>query len=150
MSPTRYFCALSASAIALLAGIAGWSKPAPADKPGIWIEVQTPRSGDPNIVSLAGKFLAQLDRAQQYAAYNKKMNEATSATTPAINQETKLSGEIPAPALRRRTQDNANSTRTENETTPVVEPSAAAAPRAYSMVGTIADVNCAAAPQIQF
>src|SRR6266404_2172909 len=42
MSPTRYFCALSASAITLLAGIAGWSKPAPADKLETWIEVQTP------------------------------------------------------------------------------------------------------------
>src|SRR3977135_3611292 len=70
-------------------------------------------AGDPNIVSLAGKFLTQIDQAQQYAAY-KKMNEATSATTPAINRETKFSGEIPAPAMRRRTQDNANSTRTED------------------------------------
>ena len=42
MSPTRYFCALSASAITLLAGIAGWSKPAPAEKLETWIEVQTP------------------------------------------------------------------------------------------------------------
>jgi tetratricopeptide (TPR) repeat protein len=105
-------------------------------------------SGDPNIVSLAGKFLTQIDEAQQYAAY-KKMNEATSATTPAINQGTKLSSEIPAAALLRRTQDNADSTRTADETAPVVEPSAPAAPRAYSMVGTITDVNCAAAPQIQ-
>src|SRR6267143_1975802 len=105
-------------------------------------------SGDPNIVSLAGKFLTQIDEAQQYAAY-KKMNQATSATTPAINRETKFSGENPAPAVRRRTQDNADSTRTADETTPVVEPSAPAAPRAYSMVGTITDVNCAAAPQIQ-
>jgi tetratricopeptide (TPR) repeat protein len=105
-------------------------------------------SGDPNIVSLAETFLTQVDQAQQYAAY-KKTNEATSAATPAINQETKLTGESPAPALRRRTQDSANSTRTEDEISPVVEPSAPAAPRAYSMVGTIADVNCAAAPQIQ-
>ncbi len=105
-------------------------------------------AGDPNIVSLAGKFLTQIDQAQQYAAY-KKMNEATSATTLAINRETKLSGEIPAPAMRRRTQDNANSTRTEDETAPVVEPSAPATPRAYSMVGTITDVNCAAAPQVR-
>ena len=104
--------------------------------------------GDPNIVSLAGKFLTQIDEAQQYAAY-KRMNEATSATTPAINQGTKLSSEIPAPAMRRRTQDNANSTRTEDETAPVVEPSAPATPRAYSMVGTITDVNCAAAPQVR-
>ena len=104
--------------------------------------------GDPNIVSLAGKFLTQIDEAQQYAAY-KKMNEATSATTPAINQGTTLSSGIPAAALRRRTQDNADSTRTADETAPVVEPSAPAAPRAYSMVGTITDVNCAAAPQIQ-
>src|SRR5258705_2633506 len=105
-------------------------------------------AGDPNIVSLAGKFLTQIDQAQQYAAY-KKMNEATSATTLAINRETKLSGEIPAPAMRRRTQDNANSTRTGDETAPVVEPSAPAAPRAYSMVGTITDVICAAAPQVR-
>jgi tetratricopeptide (TPR) repeat protein len=105
-------------------------------------------AGDPNIVSLAGKFLTQIDQAQQYAAY-KKMNEATSATTPAINRETKFSGEIPAPAMRRRTQDNANSTRTEDETPPAVEPSAPATPRAYSMVGTITDVNCAAAPQVR-
>jgi hypothetical protein len=42
MSPTRHFCALSAFAISLLPGIGGWSKPAPADKPETWIEVQTP------------------------------------------------------------------------------------------------------------
>ena len=105
-------------------------------------------SGDPSIVSLAGKFLTQIDEAQQYAAY-KKMNEATSSTRPAINQGTKLSSEIPATALRRRTQDSGSSTRKEDETAPVVEPSAPAAPRAYSMVGTITDVNCAAARQIQ-
>jgi tetratricopeptide (TPR) repeat protein len=105
-------------------------------------------SGDSNIVSLAGTFLTQVDQAQQYAAY-RKTSEATSAATSPTNRETQSGGEIPAPALRRRTQENANSTRTDDETAPVVEPSAPAAPRAYSMVGTITDVNCAAAPQIQ-
>jgi Flp pilus assembly protein TadD len=106
------------------------------------------RSGDPNIVSLADQFLTNVDQAQQYAAY-KKMNEASSATAPTINRETKLGGESPAPELRHRTQDNENSTRTEDETGPGTVPSAPGARRAYSMVGTITEVSCAAAPQIQ-
>jgi hypothetical protein len=105
-------------------------------------------SGDPNIVSLAGQFLTQVDQAQQFAAY-KKMNEATPATAPAINRETKSGGESSAAELRHRTQDNANSMRTEDEAGPGTAPAAPAAPRAYSMVGTITDVSCAAAPQIQ-
>jgi tetratricopeptide (TPR) repeat protein len=105
-------------------------------------------SGDPNIISLAGKFLAHVDQAQRLAAY-KKTNEATSAAVPAIKQESKLGAEISAPALRRRSQDSANSTRTEDETASTATASAPAAPRAYSMVGTITDVNCTAAPQIR-
>jgi tetratricopeptide (TPR) repeat protein len=88
-------------------------------------------SGDPNTVSLARKFLTQVDQAQQYAAY-KKSSEATSA---------------PAVVARRRAPDIANSTPTEDETASAVAPSAPAGPRSYSMVGTITDVNCAAAPQ---
>jgi tetratricopeptide (TPR) repeat protein len=105
-------------------------------------------SADPNIISLAGQFLTQVDQAQKFAAY-KKMNEATSATAPAINRETKSGGESSAAELRHRTQDNANSTRTEDEAGPGTAPAAPAALRAYSMVGTITDVSCAAAPQIQ-
>jgi tetratricopeptide (TPR) repeat protein len=105
-------------------------------------------SGDLNIVSLLDQFLANVDQAQQFTAY-KKTNEAISTTAPAINRETKLAGESPAPALKRRTQDNENSTRTEEETASTGAPSAPAAPPGYSMVGTITDVSCADAPQIQ-
>jgi tetratricopeptide (TPR) repeat protein len=105
-------------------------------------------SGNPSIVSLAGQFLTQVDQAQQYAVYQ-KTNEASSAAAPAINPEIKSTGESPAPKLRRRTQDNANFAPTEDETAPVAQPSASSAPRAYSMVGMITDVICAAAPQIQ-
>jgi hypothetical protein len=106
-------------------------------------------SGDANIVSLAGKFLAHVDQAQQLAAY-KKTNEATSAAVPAIKQESKLGAEISAPALRRRSQDSADSTRAADETASTQAESAPAAPRAYSMVGTITDVSCTSAPQIRF
>jgi tetratricopeptide (TPR) repeat protein len=105
-------------------------------------------SGDPSIVSLAGKFLAHVDQAQQLAAY-KKTNKAASAAGPATNQESKLGAEISAPALRRRAQDSANSLSAPDETAPTTAESAPAAPRAYSMVGTITDVNCALAPQIR-
>jgi tetratricopeptide (TPR) repeat protein len=105
-------------------------------------------SGDPNIVSLAGKFLAHVDQAQQLAAY-KKTNEAASAAAPAMKQESKLGAEISAPALRRRAQDSANPTRAEDETASAAADSAPAAPRAYSMVGTITDAICTASPQIR-
>jgi tetratricopeptide (TPR) repeat protein len=105
-------------------------------------------SGDPNIVSLATQFLTNVEQAQQYAAY-KKRNEATSATAPAIDREIESSGESPSPVLGRKTQDNANSMRTADETGPTAATSAPAAPRAYSMIGTITDANCTAAPQIQ-
>jgi tetratricopeptide (TPR) repeat protein len=88
-------------------------------------------SGDPNTVSLAGKFLTQVDQAQQYATY-KKRSETTSA---------------PAAVMKRRGQDIANPPPTEDETASAAAPSAPAGSRAYSMVGTITDVNCAAAPQ---
>ena len=105
-------------------------------------------SGDPAIVFLAIQFLTNVDQAQRYAAY-KKTNEATSAAAPTINRETKLAGESPAHALIKRTQHNADLTRPEDESTPAEAPPPPAAPRAYSMVGTITDVNCTAAPQIQ-
>jgi len=105
-------------------------------------------SGDPNIVSVAGKFLAYLDQAQQLSVY-KKTNEATSAAVPAIKQESKLGAELSAPALRRRSQDSADSTRAADETASTPAESAPAAPRAYSMVGTITGVSCTPAPQIR-
>ena len=105
-------------------------------------------SGDPTIVSVAGKFLAHVDQAQQLAEY-KKSNEATSAAVPAIKQESKLGAEISAPALRRRAQDSTDSTRAADETASTPAESAPAAPRAYSMVGTIAEATCTAAPEIR-
>ena len=105
-------------------------------------------SGDPAIVSLATQFLTNVDQAQRYAAY-KKTNEATSAAAPAKNRQTNLGGESPAHALIKRTQDNADLTRPEDETTAAEAPPPPGAARAYSMVGTITDVNCTAAPQIQ-
>jgi tetratricopeptide (TPR) repeat protein len=88
-------------------------------------------SGDPNTVSLARKFLTEVDQAQQYATY-KKRSEATST---------------PAAVMKRRTQDVADPAPNENEAASVAAPSAPVGSRAYSMVGTITDVNCAAAPQ---
>src|SRR6266853_177795 len=106
-------------------------------------------SGAPNIISLVDKFLTTVDQAQQYTAY-KKANEAAPATTPAISRETKPGGESSAPVIKRRSQqDEAATTRAQDESSSIVAPSAPAATRAYSMVGTITDVNCTAAPQIQ-
>ncbi len=106
-------------------------------------------SGDPNIISLVDKFLTTVDQAQQYTAY-KKANEAAPATTPAISRETKPGGESSAPVIKRRSQqDEAATTRAQDESSSIAAPSAPAATRAYSMVGTITDVNCTAAPQIQ-
>jgi tetratricopeptide (TPR) repeat protein len=106
------------------------------------------KSGDTNIASMAGQFLTQIDQAVQYAAY-KKTNEATSVTTPAINQGIESADLPAAPVIRRRAQDEANSVKTQDDTNIVTMPSAAASSRSYSMVGTITDVNCAEAPQIQ-
>jgi tetratricopeptide (TPR) repeat protein len=108
-------------------------------------------SGNSDIVSVAGKFLTQLDQAQQYAAY-KKMNESNSAAATTIKPETTSSAESIAPVLRRKTQNTANPAPAEDAAGPTAAtdaPSAPAAPRAYSMVGTITDVNCTAAPQIR-
>jgi hypothetical protein len=106
-------------------------------------------SGDPETVSVAGKFLTQLDQAQQYAAY-KRMNESNSAAATVINHEAQSSAESSAPVLRRKTQTAANSTVEDTAPTAATDaPLAAAGPRAYSMVGTITDVNCASTPQMR-
>jgi tetratricopeptide (TPR) repeat protein len=107
-------------------------------------------SGDPETVSVAGKFLTQLDQAQQYAAY-KKMNESNSVAATANNREAKSSAESPAPVLRRKTQSTANPA-SEDDAAPAAATDASPAPagtRAYSMVGTMTEVNCASAPQIR-
>ena len=106
-------------------------------------------SGNSDVASVAGKFLTQLDQAQQYAAY-KKMNESDSAAATAINHEAKSGAEYPGPVLRRKTQTDANSTGEDTAPTAATDaPLAAAGPRAYSMVGTITDVNCASTPQMR-
>jgi len=106
-------------------------------------------SGNSDVVSVAGKFLTQLDQAQQYAAY-KKMNESDSAAATAVSHETKSGAESLAPVLRRKTQITANSTEEDASPTAATDASSApAGPRAYSMVGTITDVNCAPTPQMQ-
>jgi len=108
-------------------------------------------SGNADVVSIAGKFLTQVDEAQQYAAY-RKMNEANSAAATALNHENKSNAESAAPVLKLRTQNSANSAQPDHDTASTGEtdlPSGPAGPRAYSMVGTITEVNCASAPQIQ-
>jgi len=107
-------------------------------------------SGNSDVVSVTGKFLTQLDQAQQYAAY-KKTNESNSAAATAINHEAKAGAESPAPILRRKTQSTATPAPLDD-----VAPTAATdassvptGPRAYSMVGTITDVNCASTPQMR-
>jgi tetratricopeptide (TPR) repeat protein len=106
------------------------------------------KSGDPNIASMAEQLLTRLDQAQKYAAY-KKMNEGTSTPIPAMNREAKSADGPAAPAVRRRTQDEENAAKAQDETNSVTTPPAPAPLRAYSMVGTITDVNCTEAPQIQ-
>ena len=106
-------------------------------------------SGDPAIVSAADNFLKQLDQAQQYAAF-KKMNESSSPPAATMNNENGLAADSSAPVLR---------SRAENNVTPSSIPAGAAvnsvaetppsAPRAYSMVGTITEVNCGPAPQLR-
>jgi len=115
------------------------------------IALKLQASGDAETVSVAGKFLTQLDQAQQYAAY-KKMNEANSAAATAINHDAKSSAESPPPVLRSRTQNTANAVTSDgaaSSTDATDPPSAPAGPRAYSMVGTITDVSCTDAPQVQ-
>jgi tetratricopeptide (TPR) repeat protein len=105
-------------------------------------------SGNLNNAASIELLLTNIDQAQQYLAY-KKANP-TSATAATTNRETGLSGESSAPILRRGARDNANTRKAQDGAVPVPEPPPApAAARAYSMVGTITDVNCAAAPQVQ-
>src|SRR5258706_14741069 len=105
-------------------------------------------SGNSDVVSIAGKFLTQLDQAQQYAAY-KKTNESNSAAATANNHGAKLGTESPAPVLRRKTQSTADPAPEDDAapTAPTDASPAAAGTRAYSMVGTITEINCASAPQ---
>jgi tetratricopeptide (TPR) repeat protein len=107
-------------------------------------------SGDADVVSLTAKFLTQLDQAQQYTTY-KKMNESNPAAATAVNHEAQSSAESAAPLLKRKTQSTASPASADNaaSTAATDVSSAPAGPRAYSMVGTITDVNCAAAPQIR-
>ena len=105
-------------------------------------------SADPNVVSAAQRFLTQLDQAQQYTAY-KRANEAAAPATPAINPETKSTDLPSSPVLRRRTPDETTATATSSAPASIDTPQVASA-RAYSMIGSIAEVNCAAPPQLQF
>jgi tetratricopeptide (TPR) repeat protein len=105
-------------------------------------------SGDPETVSMAGKFLAQLDQAQQYAAY-KKMNEADSVAATTMNHEAKSSADTSAPVLRLRTQNTANAATTDGAPSSTDATDSPSAPAAYSMVGTITEVSCTDAPQVQ-
>ena len=107
-------------------------------------------SGDPETVSVAGKFLTQLDQAQQYAAY-KRMNESNSVAATANNHEARSGAESSAPVLRRKAQSTADPA-PEDDAAPTAATDASPAPtgiRAYSMVGTITDVNCTSEPQIR-
>ncbi len=104
-------------------------------------------SADPNIVSSVQRFLEQLDQAQQYTAY-KKANETAAATAPAMNPEAKSTDLPSSPALRRRTPDETATTTAPPAPASTDTPQAGSG-RAYSMIGTIAEVNCAAAPQLQ-
>jgi tetratricopeptide (TPR) repeat protein len=108
-------------------------------------------SGDPDVVSLAGKLLAQVDQEQQYATY-KKANESNAASAMSLRHETEMNTNVPAPALKQRTQNVANPTRLDNESASAIAvdgASAPAAPRAYSMVGIISDVSCTPTPQVR-
>src|SRR5882724_6418609 len=107
-------------------------------------------SGNSDLVSVTGKFLTQLDQAQQYAQH-KKMNESNSAAATAINHEAKAGADSPTPILRRKTQSTASPTPLDDAapTTATDASSVPTGPRAYSMVGTIADVNCDSAPQVR-
>jgi tetratricopeptide (TPR) repeat protein len=106
-------------------------------------------SGNSDIVSVAGKFLTQLDQAQQYATY-KKMNESDSAAATAVSHEAKSSADS-APVLRRKTQSTPDPV-PEDDAAPTAATDASPTPtgtRAYSMVGTITEINCASSPQIR-
>jgi len=104
-------------------------------------------SGAPAIASAADKFLTELDQAEQYAAF-KKSSESDSAAGTGTDHEGPLSLEAPAPRLSRTRQNNADEKAAE-ESTGTTETPAPSGPRAYSMVGTITEVHCAAAPQIR-
>jgi hypothetical protein len=107
-------------------------------------------SGDPDVISLAGKFLAQVEQEQQFAAYQ-KMQESNPASATTVHQELGVSAELPAPALRQRAQNVGNPATAVDgfASSASAEPPPAAAPRAYSMVGTITEANCAPAPQVR-
>ena len=106
-------------------------------------------SGSPAIVSVADKFLTQLEEAQRSAAFKK--NESDSAARTSTDHESNLSAEFPAPGLRRTTRSDLDGKAPEESisTTDTAGTPAPSGPRAYSMVGTITEVNCAPAPQIR-
>jgi len=106
-------------------------------------------SGDPVIVSIADKFLTQLDQAEQYAEF-KKMNESSFSGAVTMNDENRFAADSSAPVLKSRTPTDvtpsgipADAAASSAAETP------AGAPRAYSMVGTITEVNCGPAPQLR-
>jgi len=106
-------------------------------------------SGDPVIVSIADKFLAQLDQAEQYAAF-KKMNESSSSGAVTMNDENRFAADSSAPVLRSRTPTNVTpSSIPADAAASSAAETPAGAPRAYSMVGTITEVNCGPAPQLR-
>jgi tetratricopeptide (TPR) repeat protein len=102
------------------------------------IALRITKSADPSAVSQSQQLMAQLDRAQQYSSF-KREADTTGAADQMKRRDSGSEDETRSdPVLKHRTADEDN-------------PQAAAAPApsfGYSMIGTIATVDCAAAPQV--
>ena len=112
-------------------------------------------SADPAIASAAEQLLARLDQGQQYAAF-KKTNEAPPPTSPPINHDTQSGSDSSVPVMAHRMQAATTPTATSSASTSAPPssadsslPAAVNSSRSYSMTGTIAEVDCAGAPQLQ-
>jgi tetratricopeptide (TPR) repeat protein len=115
------------------------------------------KSADQALAMQAEQFLGQIDRAQQY--YSSRGNGAAEVARPEVNRGLKGTEttvlDRPAPVMKRRTEEqSASSANAPRDLAQVATPTAgvpvtANSTHAYSMVGTIAAVTCANAPQMQ-
>jgi tetratricopeptide (TPR) repeat protein len=114
------------------------------------------KSGDKAVASATTYLLQQIDRAEENSAADSDSRQAAaSPTSPANAAGTASAGmNQPEPVLKKRVTTESSraakaSSAPDDATVPAPEaPAAVAAPRAYSMIGTVGAADCAAAPQM--
>jgi tetratricopeptide (TPR) repeat protein len=110
------------------------------------------KSGDRGVAAAAADLLRQIDRVEENNAENSDPRRA--AASPAGPANTLATGSAgtnpPEPVLRKRPSAESSRAASDDASGPAPEaPAAVTTARPYSMIGTVAAIDCATAPQMQ-